>query len=42
MYVIYVPYMYMASIWEIYGFHGQFLQHIWDFQGTYMGLSIDI
>ena len=36
MYVIYVPYMYMAGIWELYGFHGQFLQP------TYMGLTIDI
>jgi len=36
MYVIYVPYMYMASIWDLYGFNGQFLQP------TYMGLTIDI
>jgi len=36
MQVIYVPYMYMASIWELYGFKGQFLQP------TYIGLTMDI
>jgi len=36
MLVIYVPYMYMASIWDLYGFNGQFLQP------TYMGLTRDI
>jgi len=30
----YVPYMYMASIWELYGFNGQFLQP------TDMGLTV--